>query len=96
MKPALALFLALIVACSGLTGCGARELPALPPAPLVLNLPDCPAPTPPVLPQLSGNLPLDSPENLDALLERDDAIRAYLHGLAATVHCYQRRSHEPR
>lgn len=91
MRHALVLFLALIAGCSLLTGCGARELPTLPPAPLILNLPDCPAPAPPVLPLLNGNLPLDSPENLETLLIRDDAIRAYLWGLEATITCYQRR-----
>lgn len=96
MKPVLALFLASIAGCSLLTGCGARELPALPPAPIILKLPDCPAPTPPVLPVLDAALPLDNPENLETLLIRDDVIRAYLRGLEAAVNCYKRRSHEPR
>lgn len=96
MKPALALFLASIVNCSLLTGCGTRELPALPPAPVILNLPDCPAPARPALPALDPALPLDSPPNLETLLTRDDVIRAYVRGLTAAVECYNRRPHEPR
>lgn len=71
------------------TGCGARELPALPQAPVVLAVPECPAPARPVLPVVDGTLPLDSSNNAEALLERDDTLRAYIKGLEATTACYK-------
>lgn len=87
MKRAIVLLVASIVLCSG---CGAKQR-EIPPAPLVLNLPDCPAPLPPILPQLDGTLPLDSPENVGLLLERDDTLRAYIDGLKSAIFCYQKR-----
>ncbi len=69
-----------------LCGCGARRA-----APPVLNLPDCPAPAAPALPLLNAAEPLDSPENLSRLLERDDRIRAYIDGLSAALRCEQAR-----
>ena len=85
MKRAVALFCASIVLCS-LCGCGQRKA-----APLILNLPDCPAPSVPALPELGGEEPLDSPENLSRLLERDDRFRAYIDGLKSALQCEQAR-----
>lgn len=67
-------------------GCGPKQA-----APLILNLPDCPAPSVPTLPELDGAEPLDSPENLSRLLERDDGIRAYIDGLKSALQCEQAR-----
>lgn len=83
MKRALVLLLVSIGLCSG---CGHKRA-----APLILNLPDCPAPSVPVLPDLDAAEPLDSPENLSRLLERDDSIRAYIDGLNAALRCEQAR-----
>lgn len=85
MKRAVALFCASIVLCS-LCGCGQKQA-----APLILNLPDCPVPSVPALPELGGEEPLDSPENIARLLERDDRFRAYIDGLEAALRCEQAR-----
>ena len=85
MKRAVVLFCASIVLCS-LCGCGRRQ-----PTPLILNLPDCPAPSVPALPELDGEEPLDSPENIARLLERDDRFRAHIDGLNAALRCEQAR-----
>ena len=85
MKRVVALFCASIVLCS-LCGCGQKQA-----APLILNLPDCPVPSVPALPELGGEEPLDSPENLARLLERDDRFRAYIDGLKSALQCEQAR-----
>ncbi|MGE9985332.1 hypothetical protein [Desulfovibrio sp. SGI.169] len=85
MKRAVALLCASIALCN-CCGCGPKQA-----APLVLNLPACPAPSVPVLPELDAAEPLDSPENLSRLLERDDRIRAYIDGLNAALRCEQAR-----
>lgn len=87
MKRALVLLTVLIVLCSG---CGRKQA-----APLILNLPACPAPAPPALPLIDGSVPLDAPDNVERLMERDDRIRAYIDGLNAALRCYQagRNSH---
>lgn len=87
MKRAFVLLTVLIVLCSG---CGRKQAP-----PLILNAPDCPAPAPPALPLIDGSVPLDAPDNVERLMERDDRIRAYIDGLNAALRCYQagRNSH---
>lgn len=85
MKRAVALLCASIALCS-YCGCGRKQA-----APLILNLPDCPTPSVPVLPELDAAEPLDSPENLSRLLERDDRIRVYIDGLNAALRCEQAR-----
>lgn len=84
MQRAVVLFCVSIVLCS--CGCGQKQA-----APLILNLPDCPAPSVPVLPELDATEPLDSRKNIERLLARDDAFRAYLDGLTAALRCYQVR-----
>lgn len=86
MKRAVVLLVALTALCSG---CGTKQ--AVPqPAPLVLNLPDCPSPVPPVLPAMDGTLPFDGPENMERLAERDDVVRGYVDGLEAAIRCYRK------
>ena len=84
MKRAVALLSVLIVLCS--CGCGQKQA-----APLILKYHDCPAPAVPVLPELDATEPLDSPENLSRLLERDDRLRAYIDGLKSALQCEQAR-----
>ena len=84
MKRAVVLLVALTALCSG---CGTKQPQ---PAPLVLNLPDCPSPVPPVLPAVDGTLPFDGPENMERLAERDDVVRGYVEGLEAAIRCYRR------
>ncbi len=83
MKRAVVLLLVSIALCNGCC----RQ----PSAPLILKLPDCPAPDAPVLAKLDATEPLDSPENVARLLARDDALRAYIGGLDAALRCYQAR-----
>jgi hypothetical protein len=73
-----------------LAGCGARA-PYAPAPPAVLSLPDCPAPARPQLPPYDGSLPFDAPENMEALLERDDTLRLHIEALEATITCYRRK-----
>lgn len=72
------------------SGCGGKQAP-----PLILNVPDCPAPAPPALPEIDGSAPLDSPANVERLMERDDRIRVHIDGLNAALRCFQagRTSH---
>lgn len=84
MKRAVALLSVLIVLCS--CGCGQKQA-----TPLILKYHDCPAPPVPVLPELDAAEPLDSPENLSRLLERDDRFRAYIDGLKSALQCEQAR-----
>lgn len=84
MKHAVALFCVLIVLCSG---CSHKQTFA----PTVLKLSDCPAPSVPVMPDLNAEEPLDGPENVARLLERDDLLRNYINGLNAALRCYQAR-----
>ena len=71
-------------------GCGTKS-PALPAPPVILNLPDCPAPARPALARMDGDLPFDAPANVAALLERDDALRLHVAALEATILCYRRQ-----
>ena len=91
MKREIVLLFVLIGLCS-LAGCGGKRLPELPAPPVILNLPDCPAPDRPRLPQVNGGLPFDAPENINTFLERDDIMRAYIKGLEAAVLCARRDS----
>lgn len=86
------LWIALIVLCS-LTGCTART-PVVPPAPLIVETANCPAPPVPTLPALDAALPFDAPQNVRVLLERDDLCRQYIKGLQATVRCYESQGKE--
>lgn len=67
-----------------LCGCGMRQT-----AQPVFNVPDCPAPSVPALPLLDAAEPLESPDNMARLMERDDMMRAYIDGLLATLSCWQ-------
>lgn len=89
MKLANALLIALIALCS--FGCtGRQEQPGLPRPPSILNLPECQEPNDPDLIPVDGNLPFDAPENIKALLERDDEFRVYYRASQATFACYRR------
>ena len=95
MKRAVALWNALIAPCSiilMLLCCGCGQEAA---APLLLEHHDCPSPSLPALPELDGEEPLDSPENVSRLLERDDRLRGYIDGLNAALRCEQARRPAP-
>lgn len=91
MKHALALCIALIGLCSGCTGQIKVQ-----PAPFMLILPDCPAPVAPTLPPLDPMALLDSPENGELLMQRDDLLRQHIAAQQATITCYRKENkHEP-
>lgn len=71
-------------------GCAGREGSGLPPPPVILNLPECREPNDPDLTPVDGNLPFDAPENVKALLERDDEFRLYYRASQSTFACYRR------
>lgn len=88
MRLASVLLLASIVHCS-LCGCGAQQSGRP-----VLNLPDCPAPPVPELPCLDAAEPLETPRNLERLMERDDRMRAYIAGLTAALSCWEKNGED--
>ncbi len=72
------------------SGCAAR------PAPIEYTLHraavDCPRPAPLTatdLPLIDGEVPLDSPRNVDALLARHIRIKAHVRELDAALNCYE-------
>ena len=79
-----ALLCVLVLTACCLSGCAQKVTPSA-----AFELPKCPVPPAPELPELDATRPLDSVENLDILMTRDDAIRAYIAGLRATVNCYE-------
>ncbi len=84
MKLAAALLSALIVLCSA---CAPKERPV----PVAVQLPTYPTPTAPELAQLDPGKPLDSPGNVEALLERDDSMRRYIDALKTSLRYYEQR-----
>lgn len=84
MRPVLALLICLTALGSG---CAARqEQPA--PTPVVVAATRCARPAAPVLPRLRGDLPLDHPVNVEAMLTRDTRQRRYTNGLLDALDCY--------
>lgn len=77
----------LLIALTGLCSCNAR--PALPPVMVVHVSAICPAPVRPDLPVIDPDAALDSPANVERLMERDDLLRQYIKGLESTVECYK-------
>jgi hypothetical protein len=61
------------------------------PAPMIMTVPvvECPAPIRPTLPDVDPALPLDHAVNVEVLMIRDDALRAYVHGMESTIECYK-------
>lgn len=81
MKHEKKLLPALIVLCSLLCAC-VKNMPV--PAEMY-----CPQPAKPSLPLLSADLYLDSPVNIEILMQRDDIMRGYIEGLEDTILCYE-------
>lgn len=85
MRRALLLLLGSIALCS----C-AKPVP-LPPVIVTVPVVECPAPPRPQLPEIDAAQPLDSPENVEAIMIRDDVMRGYIRGLESCVDCYRRQ-----
>lgn len=84
MRPVFALLICLTALGSG---CAAKQdQPA--PAPQVVTTTRCARPATPVLPRLRGDLPLDHPVNVEAMLTRDTRQRRYANGLNDALDCY--------
>lgn len=79
----------LIVLTALCSGCAAHEAPAPVPEPVLIRPARCPRPEPPVLPKLSVLAFLESREGYAVLKLRDERMRAYLKGLAASLTCYE-------
>ena len=84
MRPVLALLICLIALGSG---CAARQDQPTP-APQVVTITRCARPAAPVLPRLRGDLPLDHPVNVEAMLTRDARQRRHVNGLNDALDCY--------
>lgn len=82
MRRAMLLLCGSIALCS----CASRQ-----PTEVRVTVPvvECPAPGRPALPELNPVLPLDHPVNVEALMIRDDAVRAYINGLESALDCYR-------
>lgn len=78
------------------SGCAARPVPVVPPAPVVVGAKPCATPPRPALPPVDGSVPFDTPANVDALLHRDDIHRTYAEALEAALACYKRQTPEGR
>lgn len=86
MKQGKKLLPALIVLCSCISACGKNI-----PVPVEIY---CPQPQKPELPLLSADLYLDSPANIEILMQRDDIMRGYIEGLEDTILCYENSQKE--
>lgn len=90
MKRAALLLIVLTALCSGAVGfVGAKNLS---PSIVTVRPAACPAPQRPELPALDAALPLDHPANVEALMVRDDALRAYILGLESSLECYREQA----
>lgn len=76
-----------LIGSTALCSCAAQT----PPAPVIITVPvlECPAPPRPELPGINATKPLDSPDNVEAIMSRDDIMRGYIHGLESCVECYR-------
>lgn len=83
MRLALPLLLGLIALCS----CAAKPAPDM----LTMSVDECPGPATPVPLELDPALPLDHATNVEALMNRDDAMRSYIMGLRSCLECYRAR-----
>ena len=75
-----------LIGLGSLFGCSAA-LP-LPAAPVVITVQRCARPASPTLPQLRGDIPFDSPGQVEATLTRDARLRLYAAQLNAALDCY--------
>lgn len=84
----------LIGSIAAFSGCAGKQSTGVVPVPRVSiqQTEECPAPVRPELPMLDGSLPFDHPKNVENLMERDDLLRAYIHGLESAVQCYERQA----
>lgn len=87
MQPASVLLLCSIALCSA---CAAAVPPT--PAPVVVTARRCARPDAPALPQISGTLTMDAPEQLAALVNRDTLMRRYIAGLRDALDCYDKQA----
>lgn len=82
MKHAKKLLPASIVLCSCLCCACGKNIP-------MQSESYCPEPVKPELPLLLEEHCLDSPLNIEIIMQRDDMMRGYIEGLEDTIMCYK-------
>lgn len=87
MRLASVLLICSIALCSA---CAVTAPPA--PAPVVVKAQHCARPAPPALPQVSGTVTMDAPEQLAGLVNRDTLMRRYIAGLRDALDCYDKQT----
>lgn len=76
-----------LIGLGNLFGCSAMaNLPL--PAPVVITVQRCARPASPTLPKLRGDIPFDSPDQVEATLTRDARLRLYAAQLNDALDCY--------
>ncbi len=82
------------IVLGSLFGCSAvANLPV--PAPVVITVQRCARPAPPTLPKLRGDIPFDSPSQVEATLTRDARLRLYAAKLNDALDCYDAQATMP-
>lgn len=79
-----------LIGLGSLFGCSVANLPA--PAPVVITVQRCARPAPPELPKIRGDIPFDSPSQVEATLTRDARLRLYAAQLSDALDCYDAQS----
>ena len=75
-----------LIGLGSLFGCSAANLPV--PQPVVVTVQRCARPVAPTLPKLRGDIPFDSPGQVEDMLTRDARLRLYAALLNDALDCY--------
>ena len=71
-----------LIGLGSMVGCSLKDGGVSTPAPEIVTLQRCARPEKPTLPKIRGDLPLDQPDQVEAMLTRDARLRVY------STHCY--------
>ena len=75
-----------LIGLGSLAGCSTANLPV--PPPVVVTVQRCARPAAPSVPKLRGDIPFDSPSQVEATLTRDARLRLYAAQLNDALDCY--------
>lgn len=75
------------IGLGSLGGCAATGSVPVPP-PVVVTVQRCARPAAPTLPKMRGDIPFDSPSQVEATLTRDARLRLYAAQLNDALDCY--------
>ena len=75
-----------LIGLGSLAGCSTASLPV--PPPVVVTVQRCARPAAPSVPKLRGDIPFDSPSQVEATLTRDARLRLYAAQLNDALDCY--------